>query len=318
MEQLNRTRIGGGTAPSLALSPIGSFPDDGSSTDDDTTGNDSCIDSFPEEHSNFSVFESEPSAEKVHPLKRHRQSISKENADISKPAEAIALPDFADRMSAMKNDGKKRRWWPYVYEVIIYQWVALLVEQTKKGENAVNKSEELKSGLTTPSGLSPIVVKYLSHAAKAARGATIRCAPYLLRIIQQSLSWRIDSVFRGRKNRKLNPDEKLYDDAVTPLVKLDENILAALEKLITMLTDASIDSRNFDSFEFRKISIDVNDAVVRFLRDLFSILDVQTVHRLILVYFSRFVTKEGKHWHDRDSKVTGLRCSWETTSKNKI
>ena len=82
-----------------------------------------------------------------------------------------------------------------------------------------------------------------------------------------------------------------------------------------MLTDASIDSRNFDSFEYRKISIDVNDAVVRFVRDLFSILDVKLVHRLVLVYFSRFVTKEGKHWSDRDSKVTGLRCSWETTSE---
>ena len=91
--------------------------------------------------------------------------------------------------------------------------------------------------------------------------------------------------------------------------------MAALEKLVTMLTDASVDSRNFDSFEYRKISIDVNDAVVRFIRDLFSILDVQLVHRLVMVYFSRFVTKEGKHWHDKDSKTTGLRCSWETTSK---
>ena len=91
--------------------------------------------------------------------------------------------------------------------------------------------------------------------------------------------------------------------------------MSAIEKLITMLTDASIDSRNFDSFEYRKISIDVNTAVVRFIRDLFSILDVQLVHKLVLIYFSRFVLKEGKHWHDRDSKVTGLRCSWETTSK---
>jgi len=59
--------------------------------------------------------------------------------------------------------------------------------------------------------------------------------------------------------------------------------------------DASIDSRNFDSLEYRKISVDVNDAVVRFIRDLFSILDVHQVHKLVLVYFSRFVIKEGKH-----------------------
>ena len=55
--------------------------------------------------------------------------------------------------------------------------------------------------------------------------------------------------------------------------------------------------------------------MVRFLRDLFSILEAPIVHRLVMLYFGRFVTKEGKHWHDRDSKLTGLRCSWETTSE---
>ena len=78
-----------------------------------------------------------------------------------------------------------------------------------------------------------------------------------------------------------------------------------------MVTDACIDSRNFDSWQFRQTAIDVNDAIVRFLRDLFALLDPQVVQRLILVYFSRFVLKEGKHWQDRDSKI-GLRCSWET------
>lgn len=61
---------------------------------------------------------------------------------------------------------------------------------------------------------------------------------------------------------------------------------------------------------FRQTSIDVNDSIVRFLRDLFSLFAHEHVHRLILIYFSRFVMKEGKHWQDRDSKI-GLRCSWE-------
>jgi len=78
-----------------------------------------------------------------------------------------------------------------------------------------------------------------------------------------------------------------------------------------MVTDACIDSRNFDSWQFRQTSIDVNDAIVRFLRDLFAYLEPNSVHRLCLVYFSRFVMKEGKHWQDRDSKI-GLKCSWET------
>ena len=307
MERLNRTRFGVGVAPKLALGPISSFVDDGS-TDEDATGNDSIDGSLTDKKVDISCEEVETITEKVHPLKRHSHSASVENPNANKTADAIVLPDFADRMSAMKNDGKTRRWWPYVYEVVIYQWLALLVEQTKKADSGISKTRGVKHGLSTPSELNPIVVKYLSHAAKAARGATIRCAPYLLEIITQSLSWRVNSIYRGRKSEKSESNGK-----IAPLVKLDENIISALEELITMLTDASIDSRNFDSFEFRKISIDVNDAVVKFLRDLFSILDIQSVHRLILVYFSRFVTKEGKHWHDRDSKVTGLRCSWETT-----
>ena len=51
-------------------------------------------------------------------------------------------------------------------------------------------------------------------------------------------------------------------------------------------------------------------SVARFLRDLFTFLDTKVVHRLVLIYFQRFVLKEGKQWQDRDSKI-GLRCSWE-------
>ena len=54
----------------------------------------------------------------------------------------------------------------------------------------------------------------------------------------------------------------------------------------------------------------MNDSIIRFLRDLFAFLETVAVHRLVLIYFSRFVVKEGKHWQDRDSKI-GLRCSWE-------
>jgi hypothetical protein len=83
-----------------------------------------------------------------------------------------------------------------------------------------------------------------------------------------------------------------------------------LEYVISMVADACLDSRNFDSWDLRQMSIDVNDAIVHFLRDLFSFLAPACVHRLILAYLSRFVTKEGKHFSDRDSLI-GLRCSWE-------
>jgi hypothetical protein len=79
-----------------------------------------------------------------------------------------------------------------------------------------------------------------------------------------------------------------------------------------MVADACIDSRNFDSWDLRQMSIDVNDSIVRFLRDMWSFLAPSCVCRLVLVYLSRFVTKDGKHWQDRDSSI-GLRCSWEIT-----
>lgn len=281
IEEFNRNRLGNLAPAMLPLSPIVSFPDvnssnDGTASDDSSDdGSGSPRDAKGSSH----AIAVEKGTLTEHPLKRHMSS-----KDESNLAESILLPDFADRMSSMKNCGEEKRWWPYVYEVIIYQWVALLDEQTKKAE-----------GDASIPGLSPIVIKYLAHAAKSARGATIRCSPFLLEIVIQSLSWRIDSMFRLRKKLKPSSEDTTYEDTVPPLVKLDDNILSALEKLITMLMDASIDSRNFDSLEYRKISVDVNDAVVRFIRDLFSILDVHQVHKLVLVYFSRFVIKEGKH-----------------------
>jgi hypothetical protein len=275
IEEFNRNRLGNLAPTMLPLSPIVSFPDVNSSNDDtasDDSSNDGSGSPRDAKGSSHSIVVEEGTLNE-HPLKRHMSS-----KDENKLAEPILLPDFADRMSAMKNGGEEKRWWPYVYEVIIYQWVALLDEQTKKVE-----------GDASIPGLSPIVMKYLAHAAKSARGATIRCSPFLLEIIVQSLSWRIDSMFRLRKKLKPSCGETTYEDTVPPLVKLDDNILSALEKLITMLMDASIDSRNFDSLEYRKISVDVNDAVVRFIRDLFSILDVHQVHKLVLVYFSRCV-----------------------------
>jgi hypothetical protein len=89
--------------------------------------------------------------------------------------------------------------------------------------------------------------------------------------------------------------------------------MANLERLISMITDACLDSRNFDSWETRQTCIDVNDSIARFLRDLFAFLDPTCVHRLILVFMSRFTDKEGKQWQDRDSSI-GLRCYWEISA----
>ena len=220
VEQFNRNRLGGLATTVVPLSPIGSLPEEASS-DDDTTGNESSI-------SSPALDDGGVDAKKEHPLKRHQHSVSR---DASMPAKTTVLPDFADRIGGMKNDGGEKRWWPYVYEVIIYQWVTLLDEQTRKGEkkggNTEKTSEEKK--INTP--VSPIVEKYLSHAAKASRGATIRCTPYLLEIIKQSLSWRVNCVFRERRKKSISLDETSCDHAVPPLIALDQHVMSALEKL---------------------------------------------------------------------------------------
>jgi len=130
-------------------------------------------------------------------------------------------------------------------------------------------------------------------------------APLLFEVIKESLGFRIASLFRAGLEQGVSWTSP-------PLVVLDESLFLGLEQVISMIADACIDSRNFDSWELRQMSIDVNDSIIRFLRDMFSFLSPKTVHRLTLTYLSRFVTKEGKHWQDRDSAI-GLRCSWEIT-----
>lgn len=201
----------------------------------------------------------------------------------------INLPSFIDRLLIIgKLSGDNSRWFPYAYEVIIMQWAAVLIEQKKSGESA--------------SGSAGIENKELARAAHRSIGFTVANTPMLLEVIKQSIGFRLQTLFKQVLSKK--------NFTTPPLAVLDETLSSHLEQLISMVTDACLDSRNFDSWDLRNMSFDVNDAIIRFLRDMFAFLAPHCVHRLILTYFTRFVTKEGKHISDRDSLV-GLRCSWE-------
>lgn len=217
------------------------------------------------------------------------------------------LPNFIDRLMAMgKSSDHTARWFPYAYEVIILQWAAILIEQRTSGDKP---APDPSGGLSIPGHGSrtgvPAVDKSLAHAASRAIGVAVGSAPLLFEVIKQSLGFRIATL-------SAKTATKSDDEAHPPLVSLDASLLLSLEQVISMVADACIDSRNFDSWDLRQMSIDVNDSIVRFLRDLFSFLEPSSVHRLILAYLSRFVTKDGKQWQDRDSNI-GLRCSWEIT-----
>lgn len=211
------------------------------------------------------------------------------NTCFKKPNISNLLPSYLDRLKYQQKF-QAGRWFPYTYEVITFQWVSLLSEQSRKG---------------------PKESAMLAEIAQKSFGHTVSCAPVLFTVMKKSLGFRIDSLFR----RQEKIWSKHYSESkfgANPLMRFDDNFTSALETLITMLTDACIDSRNFDSWSFRNTSFIVNDAIVRFLLDLFAVIDHRIVHRLVLTYFSRYVSKNGKQSQDRDSKI-GLRCSWEVT-----
>ena len=219
-------------------------------------------------------------------------TLSKEESTV------IRLPSFVDRLELIgKSNESCPRWFPYMYEVIIMQWHALLLTQRRSAE---------QSSASFATGERVLIEnESLSQAAVRAIGVAVACAPLLFEVIKQSIGYRVATLFHAAT-------AKNSMRTCPPLIALDETLSNKLEHLISMVTDACLDSRNFDSWELRIMSIDVNDSIVRFLRDMFSFLAPASVHRMILVYLSRFVTKEGKQWQDRDSSI-GLRCSWEIT-----
>jgi hypothetical protein len=238
-----------------------------------------------------------------------RPEITSEDATIptleKEKSSCVRLPNFADRLTLMGQTSQKNaRWFPYAYEVIIMQWCAILVAQRRSTDTDASKDESQNVDSQYDDVAHP-GSEELGQAAIRSSGVSVAAAPMLFEIIKQSLGFRILANFREATRKKcgrLNP----------PLVVLDETLLLNLELAISMVTDACLDARNFDSWELRQMSIDVNDSIIRFLRDMFGFLAPVNVHRLILVFLSRFVTKDGKQWQDRDSNI-GLRCSWEIT-----
>ena len=210
---------------------------------------------------------------------------------------SLKLPSYSDRLATLGGSNVQNgRWFPYTYEIIIMQWAAILIEQQR---SAIDSSKDSWKKHQSAEGNDAI-----SDAASRTSGAIIACAPVLFEVIKQSLGARVTNLMH-RVTRKNHCD-------IPPLVTLDDDMLANLEQLIAMLTDACLDSRNFDSWETRQGCVDVNDSIVCFLRDMFSFLDPSCVYRLTMVYWSRLVARDGRQWQDRDSSI-GLRCSWEIT-----
>jgi len=142
----------------------------------------------------------------------------------------LPLRDYVKRIDCLRS-GRSGKWWPFLYEVIIYQWAALLIEHKTDHKRGMKNDIPYEVAISDSFGEARKITK---------SGMTITCAPFLFQIIKKSLSWRIHSVINAN---------------VTALgewrrVSLDRNIKLELEKLISVVTDACIDSRNFGKVAF--------------------------------------------------------------------
>ncbi|VEU36301.1 unnamed protein product [Pseudo-nitzschia multistriata] len=236
----------------------------------------------------------EPKHDKKHSIQAGKiEEIDESMSTISQEIKlSLKLPSFADRLASL-GDSSNGRWFPFTYEIIIMQWAAVLIEQQKSAVDS-NQDDESNAEISECN-------EAIQDAASRTTGVIIACAPVLFEVIKQSLGSRVTSLIRRVK-------KKGYI-GTPPLVILDDGMLANLEQLIAIITDACLDSRNFDSYETRQSCVDVNDSIVFFLRDMYAFLDPRCVYRLTMLYWSRLVAKDTRQI-DRDSKI-GLRCSHE-------
>lgn len=211
----------------------------------------------------------------------------------------IRLLNYIDRLVTLaQSDKKVGRWFPFAYEVIIMMWSAFLQQQQKDRPGGMGTLQAARA--------ADDIDTHLAEAASNAQRGCIACAPLLFEMIKQSLGYRVKIIKQEVQKAR---EEKTLPSL---LAVLDDEMQSRLEDLISMLTDACLNSRNFDSRDLRQMSIDVNDSIVRFLRDMFAYLKPDRAYRLIMVYLARFTIKEGKQGQERDSSI-GLRYSWEIT-----
>lgn len=226
----------------------------------------------------------------------HKDSLNEDMTALKQEESmTVPLPSFMERLVLLsESDHGKSRWFPYVYEVVVMQWSLILRE--KKRNRSGNHKSQGSAGEKRKEALS-LAVNRLD-------GLTATSAPMLFEVIKKSLGYRVSVMFEEVLKKK-------KDMACPPLVTLDETLMDNLEIIITMVADTCIDSRNFDSKERRNLVVAVNDSIVRFLRDLFSIIAPSSSARLVISYMNRFAASENKA-RNGDSKI-GLNYDWEVT-----
>ena len=176
--------------------------------------------------------------------------------------------------SSFKNRLASVQWWPWLYEVLVFQWGSVLTK-------ILVDSNQLR-GVDSVIGSYPNTVQVTPKAvvSKSAgsispltdvRSLLVEYGPFLLQLVFKSLSLR---VIREKKR--------------TPIL-LDDQFFSALENLVNLLA-LEILTLCSKMWASKKL----NTACIGFLRSLFSIVAPVQVIRLLRSYFHSLKSKQNK------------------------
>ncbi|RYH30550.1 hypothetical protein EON65_04840 [archaeon] len=142
-----------------------------------------------------------------------------------------------------------KHWWPYLYEVLTYQWAAVLILVSSQGFSEETITNEFP-------------VQFTIDQAKEYRNLVMEHGPIMLRMIHKSLALRIN-----REGKR-------------PPVMLDNQYFNLLEILVAML---ATEACSVASTVWR--SRRVVQALAKFINSLFALIAPKQVLKLIRTYF---------------------------------
>ena len=231
------------------------------------------------EHDIFQRHTYSPVSINVQPIQPKYDSIDSYRDRWSKIV-SLTTPPESDKEG---NNGNQRyklqlagvQWWPWLYEVLVYQWSSVLTKILLLDSNQLLHLRGVDSLIGSyPSSIN-VSMKASpttnSGSIKDTRSLLIEYGPFLLQIIFKSLSLRL---IREKKH--------------TPVL-LDEQFFSALENLVNLLA-LEILTLSSKMWASKKLNI----ALVTFLRALFSLVAPIQVIRLLRSYFHSLKAKHNK------------------------
>lgn len=182
----------------------------------------------------------------------------------------LRLMETISGMSAEEKEHPPLKWWPWLYEIIAYQWTSLLGaldDETVSAKDVIleeeEEGEEEESASSYPYNKDNTAFTFVGDSVylKDLRGVLMDHGPVLLAIILKSLALRIK-----------------HEDKQT-LVVLDEETMVVFENLIYRLL-REINYKKNSLLPPRKLNL----AIANFIRQLFALVVPIQVGRLLAYY----------------------------------